>query len=182
MTKKYKTGFLIYSLVLVLSLSMLSAMGVANSYWEDKPLKLAPGESTTISLRLQNENTESTTVESSITGAFATLVDGPRYVIPPDKESFPVYINVEIPEDATIGTDYNIFVSFKQVGTGDQGMLTLSQGITAKVPLEVVGETDSELYGQVVPEKSNNGLFVVLGILILAVIVVALYVKRKGRS
>ena len=37
-------------LTLILSILTISAMGVANSYWDEKPLKLAPGESITISL------------------------------------------------------------------------------------------------------------------------------------
>ena len=160
----------------LLVIPLISAVGVANSYWDDNPLKLAPGESITISLRLQNEEEEKVTMEVSLDSQIASLADTNTYDVPPDRTSVPVYIDIEIPKDAEIGTKYTILVSFKQVASGEGGMVRLSQGITGKVPVEVVGEEESELYGQ--PQGFN--IFWVIGIaLVLVVIILTLLAKKR---
>lgn len=159
---------------------LILSAGVANSYWDDNPLKLAPGESTTISLRLQNEEEEQITMETSIDSQIASLVDGNEYDVPPNRVSVPVYIDVEIPEDAEIGTEYIILVSFKQVSSGEGGMLRLSQGITGKVPVEVVGEQESELYGE--PGEGSNFVWVIITILLLITLFSVSAIRKRKRK
>lgn len=159
---------------------LISSAGVANSYWDDNPLKLAPGESTTISLRLQNEEEEKITMGVSINSQIASLVDSDEYDIPPDRVSVPVYIDVEIPKDAEIGTEYIILVSFKQVASGEGGMLQLSQGITGKVPVEVVGEQESELFGKSGGE--SNFVWVIIIILLLITLFSVSAIRKRKRK
>ena len=161
-------------LMLALSASLVSAIGVANSYWDDNPLKLAPGESKIISLRLQAEGVE-TTVRGTLDNPIARLIEGPEYTIPVGA-SVPVNISVEIPENADVGTKYDVYVSFQEISSGEGSMLRLSQGITGKVPVQVVGEQESELYGKT--PKKNNLVWIVLGLIVLAV-VLAVAMKRR---
>jgi hypothetical protein len=173
-----KNIFAIIFLSLFIIPSIL-AMGVANSYWDEKPLKLAPGESTTISLRLQNEGTEPVRVGVSVDSPFVSLVDGNEYEVPPNKVSMPVYLDVEIPEDAEIGTGYAILVSFKEVTSGEGGMLRVAQGITGKVPLEIVGEEESELYGEPQGISTRTTIIIVALIIIALLIIINAYVRKK---
>ena len=159
---------------------LISSVGVANSYWDDKPLKLAPGESTTISLRLQNEEEEQITMEVSINSQIALLADSDEYDVPPNRVSVPVYIDVEIPENAEIGTKYTILVSFKQVSSGEGGMLRLSQGITGKVPVEVVGQEESELFGEV--KEGSNFVWVIIIILLLITFFSVSAIRKRKRK
>ena len=171
--------FMLLFFTLILSISSISTLGVANSYWDEKPLKLAPGESITISLRLQNEGDDVITIEVSLDSEIASLVEGIRYDVPPGKVSVPVYIKVEIPEDAEIGKKYTLLASFKQVSLGDgEGFFQVAQGITSKVPIEVVGEQESEIFGES-SEKKLNIPYLISIILILAVIGLAFFFKKR---
>ncbi len=169
---------IVVTLLSLFIIPLISSVGVANSYWDDNPLKLAPGESATISLRLQNEEKEQITMMTSINSQIASLAGGNEYDVPPDRVSVPVYIDVEIPKDVEIGTEYIILVSFKQVSSKEGGMLQLSQGITGKVPVEIVGEEESELYGT--SEEVNPLLYLILGVIVLGIIF--FIIKRKTPS
>ena len=86
-TKKENTslllrGTLILFLMLTLSISLISAAGVATSYWDDNPLKLAPGESTVASLRLQSDGGE-TMLRATMDSSIAELIDTEK-----DKEKY----------------------------------------------------------------------------------------------
>jgi len=176
------TGVLILLvLALTLSLSLISAVGVANSYWDDKPLKLAPGESMTISLRLQNEEEEQITMGVFLDSQIASLADRDRYNVPPDRTNVPVYIDVEIPEDAKIGEEYTIIVSFKQESSGEGGMLRLSKGITGKVPVEVVGEQDSEIYSESEGISTNTIIMIVALVIIAFLIIISTHARKKKK-
>ena len=174
-------SFVLLVLALVFSISLISSAGVASSYWDDNPLKLAPGESTTISLRLQNEEDEQITMGVFLDSEIASLIDGTEYNVPPGRVSVPVYIKVSIPKDASIGTEYIIPVSFKQIASGEGGMLRVAQGITGKVPIEVVGEKESELYSG----EAGGGLsltWIIVGVLVLVILIFIFAARRKRKK
>jgi len=126
---------------------------------------------------LQSEG-EETTLKATLDSPIAELVDGPEYTIPVGVENVPVNIKVKIPADAEIGAKYNIFVSFQEISSGEGGMLRVAQGITSKLPVEVVGEQESALAGQ--KEKSGNKvIWIILALIVLFVIFFALKNKRK---
>ena len=180
-TKKENTslllrGTLILFLMLTLSISLISAAGVATSYWDDNPLKLAPGESTVASLRLQSDGGE-TMLRATMDSSIAELIDGPEYTVPAG-ESVPVNIRITIPENSAIGTRYQVYVDFQEISSGEGGMLRVAQGITSKIPVEVVGEQESELYG-VKTSPQNNLLWIALAVIAVAVILAIIINKRK---
>ena len=57
-------------------------------------------------------------------------------------------------------------------------MLRVAQGITSKIPVEVVGEQESELYG-VKTSPQNNLLWIALAVIAVAVILAIIINKRK---
>jgi len=185
MIKKESEGFRIIEklnliiLMLIFSISIISAAGVANSYWDENPLKLAPGESTIISLRLQNEEEQQITMEASLDSEIASLVDGPEYIVPPNKVSVPVYIKISIPKDSEIGTKYSIPVSFKQIASGEGGMVQVAQGITSKIPIEVSEKKESELYSQQFQSNKNLIFIIIITALVIAGTIYLLLKKKK---
>lgn len=169
-------------IAMLLVVSLISAIGVANSYWDDKPLKLAPGESTRISLRLQNEEDNTVTMQVKTDSEIVTLPDGDTYDVPPGKISVPVYLDVKIPEDVSIGKDYTIYVDFKEIASGEGGgFFQVAQGITGKVPVEIVSEQESELYN---PSAKNNSsiVYIILGVVLLVLIILVIRTGKKRNN
>ncbi|KKK94889.1 hypothetical protein LCGC14_2678300 [marine sediment metagenome] len=147
-----KIGMIVGAVGLLVMMGLFaSAFGASTSYWDDRPLKLAPGESKTVSLGLQNGGggTEDITLRAELTndgGGIATMVDEDLNYFVPVGRGAAVPVRIEVPEDAETGITHTITVSFTQVASGEGGMVRLTGGIVSKFPVEVVGEKESELY------------------------------------
>lgn len=180
-----KRRFIIPTLAVSLLLCsfLVSAIGVANSYWNTNPLKLAPGQSTLVTLRLQNEDNKSVTVNVTLNSNIAYLVNGSQYIVPPGKVSVPVYINVSIPNSAAIGASYSILASFQQVASGQgPGFFQVAQAITNTIPVEVVSSAESQVQtpqGNVT--GSNIGVIILAIVVLVIVILGVVFIKRKKK-
>ena len=172
-----KKSFLPVLVISLLLFPFISSAGVATSYWDEKPLKLAPGESATVAVRLQSEG-EEINLRASLDSDIAELVDGSDYFVSKG-ESVPVNIRVSVPEDADIGTKYSISISFQQISQDTGGMLQVAQGITSKLPVEVVGEKESELSS--LKPKTDYTLIAVL-LVALAIVAFLAYRFLKGKT
>lgn len=171
------------SLILIISvfLPLVNSAGVASPYWAGNPLKLAPGESTTIQLNLQNMvGDEDKNLEATISGTGATLLDGPIYFVPLGTE-VPVNIRVIVPQNANIGETYDISVSFREISTGEGGMLKVATAMTIRLPISVVGEEESAIYGEKPEEASKLWIWIILALVIL-IVVLRITQKRKSKS
>lgn len=106
-----KKEMMIMSLVLVLTMaiSLVSAFGASTPYWDENPLKLAPGESTVMELTLQNMMGDGSDMvfKAEITDdgdGIATLVNlDTLYSVPFGTEDVKVPIRVTVPEEITQG-------------------------------------------------------------------------------
>jgi len=177
------TKFILLTFTLVLSMSLIAAAGVAVPYWDNNPLKLAPGEFTTLTLNLQNGvGTNDLTFQATVSQqeGIANLVGDSNEYFVPLKEIVPVELEVAVPEDANPGDRYDITLSFKQVSADDNGFVTIASGFTTKIPVEVVGETESVLYGQE-PESSSNNLPIVVIVLVFIALGIIVFVLGKKR-
>jgi hypothetical protein len=174
--------FILLASLLILSVSLISAAGVASPYWDDRPLKLAAGESKTVTLALQNMvGTEDMYLEAEISadpGVTATLVDGTEYFVPLGRDDVPLNVKVDVPEDVVIGGTSFVYVSLQQVAGGEGGMIRVAGGFTSKFPVEVVGFEESELR-QAEPEKEFSPLWIGLGVL---VVLLLLGLIRKAKN
>ena len=188
MTNKFKiTGKLALTILTLLVLtSLISATGVSTPYWSSNPLKLGPGESTTISLGLQNMvGTEDVTLRASITkgNEIATIVDENQgYLILLGSDNVTVNIEVKIPEDAEVNKVYDVEVSFLQVSAaGDGGgFFSVASAFVQGIPVLVVGEpTESAIY-QAASETGNNSLlWIILGLVLLLIILIVLKNRKR---
>jgi hypothetical protein len=166
-------------ITLTLSLPLITAAGVARPYWDDNPLKLAPGESKIVQLTLQNTDPENMTLAAIIGGEIATLDDkSDEYFVPSGEIDKKVNIKVEVPEDAEIGTIYKIIASFQQISSGEGGMIRMAGAFTVNFPVEVVGEEESEIYGEPQGIPTSTIIIVVLAIVIIAIIT---YANKKQK-
>ena len=160
---------------------LVSAFGISTPYWDDNPLKLAPGESKIVSLGLQNNvGTEDVTLRAVLTndaGGIATIIDENLDYFVPLGGSAVVSIKVEVPEDAE-NTDplREVALDFTQIGVeGSGGPVTLAGGFTTKFPVRIVGFTESELYVEPTPtppeEKGFAANFLITLIILIAVVI-----------
>jgi len=133
-------------LVLLLSLALAYsslAFGVTSPYWDTKPLGLHPGESADVQLLLQNMigDKDITLIGGVTEGAeLATLInENTKYVIPFGTKDLPVMVRISVPEDAEVGKQHNVKVSFTQVAGNDaEGkMIQMKAGVGAIIPVVV---------------------------------------------
>ncbi len=161
----------------------LEATGVARSYWDGYPLKLAPGESKIVSLRLQNmpPPEEEVIVQATLESEIAAITDeNTEYIIPSGSRNTPVNIEVTIPKDAIFGKIYDVAISFRQISSGEGGMVSLATGFTTSFPVEVVGFGESENRVPVVEEEKSKSISVwVVVAIVLAIAITANIVIRK---
>ena len=182
--KNTKNYVLILTLV-VLSISFIYAAGVSTPYWSTNPLKLQPGESTIISLGLQNMvGTDNITLRASIAKGsdIATIVDkNLDYFVPIGTDDVTVNIEVKIPENAEIDKTKDIEISFMQVATEDQGgFFSLASAFTQRIPVLIVGEpTESVVYGQ--QKETNITNWIIFAFLILGIIVVTVLINKRRK-
>lgn len=164
---------MILSIVLIVTLvGIVNAVAVARPYWDENPLKLAPGESKIITLNLQSDTNEEVTVESEIQSEIATLVDGTSYLVSPGDMKVPVRINVKMPENSETGITYPITVTFKEIASGEGGMVQFTGAATITFPAKAVAETESELYST----QTERGSYLWIYLLISAIIIVLLII------
>ncbi len=179
-----KIGMIVGAVGLLVMMSLFaSAFGVSTSYWDENPLRIAPGESITVSLGLQNGGggTEDITLRAELTndgGGIATLVDEDLDYFVPVGGGVGVPIRIELSEDAETGITHQITVSFTQVASGEGGMVRLTGGVVSNLPVEVVGEEESELY---TPEakKGLSGFWMIVIALAVALTIFLIARSRK---
>ena len=180
--ENFKLKIILIFLFLILTFfPLISASGVAVPYWDGNPLKLAPGESTIVSLILQNMiGNEDLSFEAAIIGGneIATLTDNNNvYLVDFGNSNVPVNLKISVPESAAIGSKYDATVSFKQVASGEGGFLRLATGFTTKIPVQVVGEQESELY---LPEEAGNkNIFIILAVAVLIIVAIVVVMRKK---
>ena len=173
-------------LTLFLSLSFISAVGVSTPYWSTNPLKLQPGESTVISLGLQNMvGTEDVTLRASIVkgSEIARIIDDDLdYFIPIGSESdVAVNLEVKIPANAEVDKIQDIEVSFVQVAQEDQGgFFSIASAFTQRIPVLVVGEpTESAIYAQTTQKGIGSTIWVIIGLIVVLIIAIAVQANKK---
>lgn len=170
-----KTKNLIASLVLligILSLNLVSPFAVSSRYWEDNPLIASPGESVEFFVVLQNIAGEGgdMTVEGSITEGsdIATFKDSSPIYSVPFGQKVNVYLEAEIPREASNGEILNVVVSFRTISGDSSQALGLGSGIERTIPIKIVSS-----------EKSNMWIWI-LGLAIVVVVITLLIARKRN--
>src|SRR3989339_769822 len=128
---------LMFGMILV-SLSMVSAFGVSTPYWDENPLRLAPGESMDVELVLQNMagsagGTKLSAGMADDAGGGSRLVDSDLdYFVPFGSDDVKVRVRVAVPMNVVDGGTREVVLSFTQVGQEGAGMVSVSGGFSTK--------------------------------------------------
>jgi hypothetical protein len=177
MNKKIKQKFsrnkILVSLVLIIFfVQIITASGVSRPYWDDHPLKLAPGESKTIQLTLQNTDDEDMTFKTTINSEIAELDDkSDEYLVPSGKTDQKVNVKIEIPKNAEIGTEYKVRFTFKEIASGEGGMISMTSAFSMDVPVEVVSYDESALRSEKTQEKEFGWNYIIIGVIAVLILI-----------
>jgi hypothetical protein len=161
----------IISLVLVclVSINFVLALGVSSPYWEENPLKIAPGETRQVEFILVNRptgETQTAVVTLINDGGIAEVISGTEYTIKPG-EGENVMFRITAPENAKIGNSYDVEFEV-QSSSSEEGQVPVSLGYNVKFPVQIVKQSD--ISPAITVKGTSEGL--AIGWIILTLIVV----------
>ena len=164
-------------ILIILSISFISAFGVSTSYWKGNPLQIAPGDTKTISLRLQNIGTEDDiTVRAILTGGSEIAsTEEKDYLVKNGTKDTAVPVKISIPLDTEIGTEYRVTVSFKTVTPGGTGGVVLGTAIDTSFDV-LVAEVE---VGKAEKGNVNFTIGMVILLAIIIFILISAFKKKK---
>ena len=159
---------------------MVSSFGIGSSYWKGQPFTIAPGETKTANLYMQNmvgEEAVSVRVEVK-QGRDIASVDEREYTVPFGVDDMVLPVEISVPADVEVGTMYPVVVSFITVGEPGSGTISLGTAYDISFDVEVVSESSGS---QEVEGGSNLGFIVVtLLVLIILIVVVTILIRKKN--
>lgn len=176
---------LVVSFFLVLALSaFVSAFGVSSSYWEGNPLQLAPGNSATVVLKLQNIGGAGDLALKAkiINGSeITTITDSSLdYFVPLGDENVPANLEIRIPEDAPVGKMYKVSILFTEIPQTEGGMVQVASGVQKNFDVKVTGKSPEQLREEKTEQvKSLSIIFIPIIIFIVIIIIIILSIRKK---
>lgn len=163
-------GIIILACVIFISNS-LSGLAFSTKYYEENPLKLYPGQTTNISVDIQNM--AGTTTEN----VKLTITKGQDIAKIIGEDTFPVAVGerktiqlqISIPSDTQIGGRYDLEIILSNTVEGAPGA-GLGSGNKNIIPIFIVNEPK---------EQKNFPWTYILLILIILIILVSIIIKKK---
>ena len=163
------------------------AFGISTPYWgPDYPLRLEPGQSTEFVLTLQNmADVEPVALKVEwIDNAGIAQFTNPRttVTVPSGRDDITVPIRVGIPQDAPVGTTYNLHVMFTSVSEAEGGTVALATGVEKIIPVEVVAEAPEEQAPAPAKEAGmSTTTAVMLAIIVIILLAILFFGKKKKK-
>jgi len=175
---------ILFSVVILFSCYLVSAVGVASTYSANDPLNMYPGQEIKVLLTISGEDDVDITLNGEILegGEIASLEE--EVVTVPAGSTVNDRIEVKVPSDASIGQEYTIRYEFRPPAEGEEGDVTgaaISSGVVRAFNVIVVEEPviDEE------PDAETEGrgyMFTIIIIIILGVIVVLYLMFKKKKN
>jgi hypothetical protein len=185
-----KNRIFVIVILIFLTAPFINAFGVSSSYWEGRPLTAYPGEEKEVILGLQNElNEGNLKIRATIQEGeeITTLTDtSAEYSTIAGGEVIPVRLNVKIPSDAKIGTEYVVSILFKDITPKTEGMIGLSMSIPSSFRVLVINkETLGELKTTSVSDSRGKMFWwiigIILGITLLCISLIVVILRTKSK-
>jgi len=168
-------------LIVFMSLSAVSAFAIGSSYWSGNPYSIAPGESGTVELYMQNQGDEDVTVMVSLKqgSEVARIVEG-EITVPAGTDDDPFPVSINVPSNASVGDVHKVVVSFVSVGEPGSGTISLGVGYDVTFDVVVIAQpTQAGATPAAGGDGGNTAVWISLVVLVVLVIVVVLLVRRK---
>jgi len=171
--------------ILLFSINLVLAIGVSSPYWDQKPLKMYPGQTKEVSFTLVNKpdaGTEKAFVTLEKSAEIAEITSGSEYDVAPGTTNTKVILKITIPPTASIGDSYDVMFSVKGAPPEEEGMIQLVVGYDIDFPVEVVDQSEVMEEVEEVPEPEEKGLgtwWIAIILIVLIIIIVAVILTRK---
>ena len=163
----------------LISSPIVMAMGVTSPYWDDRPLRMYPGETQNIQFELQNMiGDEDVQIRAEVAGGqeIAKLTDKNNiYSVPLGTKDAKVNVRITVPETAKAGDIIRVDLSFTTVANSKSGQLRLGSAFESKFSVVVTEK----------PVKLNTpapSLPAPVGYAVAALAVVALLIAFSRRK
>ena len=184
-----KINIKVWMTILVLSVFLIgfvSAFGVSSDYWVGNPLKISPGETKTISLRLQNIiGAEDIKVKAILKdGQGIATTESKDYLVKAGTNDTEVPITVSIPSNIPLGNAYQITLSFDTVTSSDEGAIFLGTGMDTTFDVLVAPAAPEEV--KLAPAEETKSISTALSwtigliiLLVLIFVIIKIFRKKK---
>ena len=177
--KKVIKSFLLIGILTIMLCSLVSAFGYSSPYDEANALKIAPGGSEDIVVRIKSSPNEGDLVikaELVNDAGIAKLIDrNLEYSVSPGLETDGIVnIRIEIPQEAVVGQEYDVNFKFSDITpSDDSGTITFTTTVSGGI--KVIAE------GEVVEAESMNLTWIILGIVLIIIVIAFIwfFVKNK---
>lgn len=174
MINKKLFGIAILSM-LVLTMGTVLAFGVAGSNGQ---FTIAPGETKTTSLRLQNMagDGDITVQVDLVEGSeIAYIIGNNKFLVKSGTKDTEIPIRINMPSDANIGDSYKITLSIKTITSGDDQGVSFGSAIGQDINVLVVSERTETSWGLTIIILS------VIGVLIIGIVIFLIRKKKKKK-
>lgn len=173
-------GFLI-----LLSINIVSSLGLNSPYWKDNPLKMYAGETKYVQFALENSVNEQENAQVVVSlidsGGIAEIVGNTEFIVPPGSKDQKVILKISLPKDAEIERVYNVKFAVRPIGTSQAGNVQLNINYDAEFPVLVVEKSEAS-QDQVPGEESKlNIIFLIIPALLIVIILILYLVYKKSR-
>ncbi len=185
---KMKNKKIIFNLLILVSLSVILslnvlAFGVSTPYWENNELVVAPGETKEIHFTLQNMvGAEDVTMKVELLEGSEIVEltdDNLEYLVPIGTKDTDVNMQIKMPEDAALDTEYTVVLAFKTVQKSQEGMVQMGGGMEKS--FKVVARLHAE--EPEVQEEAKAGLSQMqIFFIAIIVIVILIFIYKYKKS
>ena len=188
-TKIIELGILTIG-ILIITLSLVSSLGVSSPYTVGSPLGLYPGETRDVQIMVSaspSEGNSSIKVDLTDSEGIAIMTDSSNTYSLSGGSEKPVNIRIKIPENAVIGQKYPISLTASKIGTGGTGMVGVSLSSSFSLPVVVVEKpvapvTTAEPAPEEPVTEGINPIWWILGIIVIIAIIAIIWFVVKSRK
>lgn len=187
---KYKMIVLFVPVLILLS-AYANAFGLSTPPWEDKTLRMNPGETKEITFTLQNmagDADEKVIIDLENGGEVLKITDGKEYYyVPLGTKDVAINMVVSIPEDAPIGREWDVKMYLKSIIEREEGgMADLTGGMIKTFKIKVVPKQTVPKQAiqpaELKPKEKHGVLFGVVAVILIAMVLVLFMIYKKRVS
>jgi len=172
-------AFSMFAILIILLSSFVLAFGVASSYWKGNPLQIAPGQTATVSIRLQNvgSSTDENARVEITNGSEIASIEQKDYLVKAGTKDTQVPIKISIPSDAVPDTLYQVTVTSMTVTSQAGGGVALGVGMDTTFDVLIIPKEEKPTL-----IAKNLSWIIALIILIVIAIIAVIYIILKKRK
>jgi len=173
--------------ILIVSINLISAIGISKEYFEGNPAKVGPGETKEISFGLiivnPEEGDRNIVLNLTEGGEIASIIGDKSFTVLAGSRDKIINLRISIPKDTPEGTKYTVALDIKDntIPNGTQ-MVGFTKSSTSSIPILV--EKEKAPVPEPAPEKPAGDYtwYIIIAVLIIIIAIVAYFLLRNKES